>query len=135
MSTDDSRTSDHEPPDEHPRPGHSIHRQAVFGTEGLEVETSAVFVDDRPQTSGSRVDAGGQGSLFASPNPGQRTLDGRDASMVPLFGDQFDRRPEDIVEEGVPMGYRSTTTPVDRVTPLSAFESHPWGNHCFEAGQ
>ena len=125
MSTDDSRPSDHEPPDEHPRPGHSIHRQAVFGTEGLEVETSAVettlihhgievglqrstrldvptsetFVDDRAQTSGSRVDAGGQGSLFASPNPGPRTLDGRDKSMVPLFGDQFDRRPVDTAEE------------------------------------
>jgi hypothetical protein len=108
MSTDDSRTSDHEPPDEHPRPGHSIHRQAVFGTEGLEVETSATettlthhgieiglqrstrldastshtFVDDRPQT-----------------NPGQRTLDGRDASMVPLFGDQADCRPVDTAEE------------------------------------
>ena len=125
MSTDDSRPSDHEPPDEHPRPGHSIYRQAVFGTEGLEVETgefettlthhgievglhrstrldvstSETFVDDRPQTNDNRVDAGEQEPLFASSTPGQRTLDGRDASMVPLFGDQFDRRPVDTAEE------------------------------------
>jgi hypothetical protein len=125
MPTDDSRPSDHVPADDHSRLGLSIHRQAVFGTEGLEVETGAAettltdhgievgyqrstrldvptsetFVDDRAQTSGSRVDAGAQGSLFASPNPDQRTLDGRDASLVPLFGDRSDRRPVDTAEE------------------------------------
>lgn len=124
MPTDDSRPSDHEPTDEHPRLDLSIHRQAVFGTEGLEVETGAVettltdhgievghqrstrldvptgenFVDDRPQTNDGSVDAGEQESLFASPNPGQRTLDGRDASMVPLFGDRSNRRSDTAQE-------------------------------------
>jgi len=118
MPTDDSQPSDHEPTDDHSRLNISIHRQAVFGTEGLEVETGAVettltdhgievghqrstrldvptsesFVDDRPQTSASSVDAGEQEPLFASSTPGQRTLDDRDASMVPLFDDRFDRR-------------------------------------------
>jgi len=125
MPTDDSRPSDHEPADDHSRLDLSIHRQAVFGTEGLEVETGAVettltdhgievghqrstrldvptsenFVDDRPQTNGGSVDAGEQESLFASSNPGQRTLDGRDASMVLQFGDQSDRQPSDAAEE------------------------------------
>jgi hypothetical protein len=125
MPTDDSRPSDHEPTDEHPRLDLSIHRQAVFGTEGLEVETGAVettltdhgievghqrstrlniptsesFVDDRPQTSDSSVDASEQEPLFASPNPGQRTLDDRDASMVPQFGDQSDRQSSNTAEE------------------------------------
>ena len=125
MPTDDSRPSDHEPTDDHSRLDLSIHRQAVFGTEGLEVETGAVettltdhgievghqrstrldvptsesFVDDRPQTSASSVDAGEQEPLFASSTPGQRTLDDRDASMVPLFGYQSDRRSSDTAEE------------------------------------
>jgi hypothetical protein len=121
MPTDDSRPSDHEPADDHSRLDFSIHRQAVFGSEGLEVETGAVettltdhgievghlrstrldvptsgsFVDDRPQTSDGCEDAGEQEPLFASSTPGQRTLDGRDASMVPLFGDRSDSRPSD----------------------------------------
>ena len=125
MPTDDSRPYYHEPADDHSRLDLSIHRQTVFGTEGLEVETDAVettltdhgievghqrstrldvptsgsFVDDRPQTSDCRVDTGEQEPLFASPNPGQRTLDGRDASMVPLFGDRSDRRASDTAEE------------------------------------
>jgi hypothetical protein len=125
MPTDDSQPSAHEPTDDHSRLDLSIHRQAVFGTEGLEVETGAVetaltdhgieigpqrsprldvptsesFVDDRPQTSASSVDAGEQEPLFASSTPGQRTLDDRDASMVPLFGDRSDRRPSDTAEE------------------------------------
>ena len=116
MSTDDSRPSDHEPADDHSRLDFSIHRQAVFGTEGLDVETGAVettltdhgvevghqrsarldvptsesFVDDRPQTSAGSVDASEQEPLFASSTPGQRTLDDRDASIVPLFGDRSD---------------------------------------------
>jgi hypothetical protein len=125
MPTDDSQPSDHEPADDHSRLDLSIHRQAVFGTEGLEVETGAVettltdhgievghqrstrldvptsgsFVDDRPQTSDGCEDAGEQESLFASSTPGQRTLDGRDASTVPLFGDRSDRRSSDTAEE------------------------------------
>ena len=125
MPTDDSQPSDNEPTDDHSRLNLSIHRQAVFGTEGLEVETGAVettlpdhgievdhqrstrldvptsesFVDDRPQTSASSVDAGEQEPLFASSTPGQRTLDDRDASMVPLFGDRSDRRSSDTAEE------------------------------------
>ena len=125
MPTDDSRPSDHEPTDEHPQLDLSIHRQAVFGTEGLEVETGAVettltdhgieggrqrstrldvpssesFVDDRPQTSDDCEDAGEQESLFVSSTPGQRTLDGRDASMVPQFGDQSDRQSSDTAEK------------------------------------
>jgi len=124
MPTDDSRPSDHEPADDHSPLDLSIHRQAVFGTEGLEVEASAVettltdhgievghqrstrldiptsesFVDDRPQTSDGKVDIGEQEPLFASPNPGQRTLDGRDASMVPLFGDRSDHRSDTAKE-------------------------------------
>ena len=42
MPTDDSRTSDHEPADDHSRLNLSIHRHAVFGMEGLEIETDAV---------------------------------------------------------------------------------------------
>lgn len=125
MPTDDSQPSDHEPADDHSRLDLSIHRQTVFGTEGLEVETGAVettltdhgievghqrstrldvptsesFVDDRPQTSARGVDAGKQEPLFASSTPGQRTLDDRDASMVPLFGDRSDSRPSDTAEE------------------------------------
>ncbi|MFC6942597.1 hypothetical protein ACFQE8_21980 [Salinirubellus sp. GCM10025818] len=125
MPTDDSQPSDHEPTDDHSRLYLSIHRQAVFGTEGLEIETGAVettltdhgievghqrstrldvptsesFVDDRPQTSAGSVDAGEQEPLFASSTPGQRTLDDRDASMVPLFGDRSDRRSSDTAEE------------------------------------
>jgi hypothetical protein len=125
MPTDDSQRSDHEPTDDHSRLGLSVHRQAVFGTEGLEVETGAVettltdhgievghqrstrldiptsesFVDDRPPTSAGSVDAGRQEPLFASSTSGQRTLDGRDASTVPLFGDWSDRRSSDIAEE------------------------------------
>lgn len=125
MPTDDSRPSDHESADDHSRLDLSIHRQTVFGTEGLEVETGAVkttltdhgievghqrstrldvptsenFVDDRPQTNDGSVDAGEQKSLFASPNPGQRTLDDRDASMVPQFGDQSDRQSSNTAEE------------------------------------
>jgi len=125
MPTDDSQPSDHEPTDDHSRLDLSIHRQAVFGTEGLEVETGAVettltdhgievghqrsirldvptsesFVDDRPQTSARGVDAGKQEPLFASSTPGQRTIDDRDASMVPLFGDRSDRRSSDTAEE------------------------------------
>ena len=125
MPTDDSQPSDHEPADDHSRLDLSIHRQAVFGTEGLEVETGAVettltdhgievghqrstrldvhtsesFVDDRPQTSARGVDTGKQEPLFASSTPGQRTLDDRDASMVPLFGDRSDRRSSDTAEE------------------------------------
>ncbi|AXG08262.1 hypothetical protein DU500_17375 (plasmid) [Haloplanus rubicundus] len=125
MSPDDSQPSDHEPTDDHSRLDLSIHRQAVFGTEGLGVETGAVettltdhgievghqrstrldvptsenFVDDRSQTSAGNVDAGKQESLFASSSPGQRTLDDRDASMVPLFGDRSDSRPSDTAEE------------------------------------
>jgi hypothetical protein len=124
MPTDDSRPSNHEPSDDHSRLDLSIHRQAVFGTEGLEVETGAVettltdhgievghqrstrlniptsesFVDDRPQTSDSSVDASEQEPLFVSPNPGQRTLEGRDASMVPLFGDRSNRRSDTAQE-------------------------------------
>jgi len=125
MPTDDSRLSAHEPADDHSRLDLSIHRQAVFGTEGLEVETGAVettltdhgievghqrstrfdvptsesFVDDRPQPSDDCGDAGEQESLFASSTPGQRTLDDRNASMVPLFGDRSDRRSSDTAEE------------------------------------
>ena len=125
MPPDDSQTSDHEPADDHSRLGLSVHRQAVFGSEGLEVETGAVettltdhgievglqrstrldvptsetFVDDRPQTSDGSVDAGEQEPLFASSTPGQRTLDGRDASMVPMFSDRSDRRSSDTAEE------------------------------------
>ncbi|GAB6862684.1 hypothetical protein ACFR97_16265 [Haloplanus litoreus] len=125
MPTDDSQPSDHEPTDDHLRLDLSIHRQAVFGSEGLEVETGAVettltdhgievghqrsprldvptsesFVDDRPQTSTGSVDAGEQEPLFASSTPGQRTLDDCDASMVPLFGDRSDRQLSDTVEE------------------------------------
>ena len=125
MPTDDSQPSAHEPTDDHSRLDLSIHRQAVFGTEGLEVETGAVettltdhgievghqrstrldvptsesFVDDRPQTSAGSVDAGEQEPLFASSTPGQRTLDDRDASMVPIFGDRSDRRSSDTAEE------------------------------------
>ena len=125
MPTDDSQPSAHEPTDDHSRFGLSIHRQAVFGTEGLELETGAVettltdhrievghqrstrldvptsqdFVDDRPPTSDSRVDAGEQGSLFASSTAGQRTLDGRDASVVPRFGDRPDSRSSETPEE------------------------------------
>ena len=125
MPTDESRPFDHEPADDPSRLDLSIHRQAVFGTEGLEVETGAVettltdhgievghqrstrldvptsgsFVDDRPQTSDGCGDAGEQESLFASSTPGQRTLDGHDASMVPLFGDRSDSRPSDTTEE------------------------------------
>jgi hypothetical protein len=124
MPTDDSQPSDHEPTDDHSRLDLSIHRQAVFGTEGLEVETGAVettltdhgievghqrstrldvptsesFVDDRPQTSASSVEAGEQEPLFASSTPGQRTLDDRDASTIPLFGDRSDRRSSDTAE-------------------------------------
>jgi len=124
MPTDDSRPSDPEPADDHSRLDLSIHRQAVFGTEGLEVETDVVettltdhgievghqrsprldvptsesFVDDRPQTSAGSVDAGEQEPLFASSTPGQRTLDGHDASMLPLFGDRSDRRSPDTAE-------------------------------------
>jgi hypothetical protein len=125
MPTDDSQPSDHEPTDDHSRLDLSIHRQAVFGTEGLEVETGAVettltdhgievghqrstrldvptsesFVDDRPQTSDGCGDAGEQEPLFASSTPGQRTLDGHDASMVPLFGDRADTPASDTPEE------------------------------------
>jgi len=124
MPTDDSRPSDHEPADDHSRLDLSIPRQAVFGSEGLEatgavetaltdhgievghqrssrlgVPTSESFVDDRPQTSDGCGDAGEQESLFASSAPDQRTLDGRDASMVPLFGDRSDRRTSDTTEE------------------------------------
>jgi len=124
MPTDDSRPSDHEPTDDNSRLDLSIHRQAVFGTEGLEVETGAVettltdhgievghqrstrldvptsesFVDDRPQTSDGCGDSGEQEPLFASSTPGQRTLDGRDASMAPQFGDQSDRRSDTAQE-------------------------------------
>ena len=125
MPTDDSRPSNPKPADDHSRLDFSIHRQAVFGTEGLEVETGAVettltdhgievghqrssrldvptsesFVDDRPQTSDGCGDAGEQESLFASSTPGQRTLDGHDASMVLLFGDWSDRRSSDTADE------------------------------------
>jgi len=125
MPTDDSQPSDHEPTDDHSRLGLSIHRQTVFGAEGLEVETGAVettltdhgievghqrstrldiptsenFVDDRPQTSASGVDVGDQEPLFASSTPDQRTLDGRDASTVPLFGGRSDSRASDTAEE------------------------------------
>ena len=125
MPTDDSRPSDHEPTDDNSRLDLSIHRQAVFGTEGLEVETGAVettltdhgieggrqrstrldvpssgsFVDDRPQTSDGCEDAGEQESLFVSSTPGQRTLDGHDASTVPLFDDWSNRRSSDTAEE------------------------------------
>jgi len=125
MPTDDSQRSDHEPTDDHSRLGLSVHRQAVFGTEGLEVETGAVettltdhgievghqrstridvptsgsFVDDRPQTSAGSVDAGEQEQLFASSIPGQQVLNGRDASTVPRFGDRSDSRASDTVEE------------------------------------
>jgi hypothetical protein len=125
MPTDDSQPSDHEPTDDRSRLDLPIHRQAVFGTEGLEVETGAVettltdhgievghqqstrldvptsesFVDNWPQTSASGVDAGKQEALFASSIPGQQTLDDRDASMVPLFGGRSDRRSSDTAEE------------------------------------
>ncbi|WP_318570604.1 hypothetical protein [Salinigranum marinum] len=122
MPTDDSRPSDHEPADDHSRLGLSVHRQAVFGTGGLEVETGAVettltdhsievghqrstrldmptsesFIDDRPQTSDGKVDIGEQESLFASPNPGQRTLDGREPrlTVVPRVGRRVPADPE-----------------------------------------
>lgn len=88
--TDDSLPSDHDPADERSRPDLSVHRQAVLGSEGVEVETtltdhgtevgrqrssrpgvptSGSFVDDRPQTSAGSVDAGERESLFASSTP------------------------------------------------------------------
>jgi hypothetical protein len=125
MPTNDSRPSNPKPADDHSRLDFSIHRQAVFGTEGLEVETGAVettltdhgievghqrstrldvptsesFVDDRPQTSDGCGDSGEQEPLFASSTPGQRTLDGRDASMVPRFSDRSNSRSSDTAEE------------------------------------
>jgi hypothetical protein len=119
MSNDESRQSEQEQPDEHSRTDISIHQQAIFGTEGLEIETDAVettladhgiepgrrrttrldvpgseaFVDDRPRVNDRKEDAGEQGSLFPSTDPGQRTIDGRDARMSPLFSGQSEREP------------------------------------------
>lgn len=40
MPIDDSQPSDHEPANDHSRLDLSIYRRAVFGNEGLEVETT-----------------------------------------------------------------------------------------------
>jgi hypothetical protein len=45
------------------------------------------------------VNAGELGSLVAAPPLDKRTLDGHDASMVPLFGDRSDSRTSDTAEE------------------------------------
>lgn len=117
MPTDDPRTSDHDSIDNQSQSGLSIRRQAVFGADGLEVERETVktsltdygieagrqrstrlavpmsegFVDDRPQMNDDSPHLGEQGLLFASITPGQRTLDGCDATIIPLFDTQIDK--------------------------------------------